>query len=130
MKKVISIFCFVCSALFFTACEDDVEIETGEATNITMRSANVSCRIVSSDVNLSGAECGVLYSKSKGTVEDGAGAEAKSDDFNGKTFSAALIFTTTTDYEKPGTKIYYRGYVQVGNDTYYGNVRSLYTGSN
>lgn len=130
MKKLITILCFVFSGLLFTACEDDVEIETGEATNITMRSASVSCRIVSSEVNLSGADCGVLYSKSKGTVEDGAGSEAKSDDFNGETFSAALSFTTTEDYEKPGTKIYYRGYVQIGNDTYYGNVKSLYTGSN
>lgn len=51
MKKLITILCFVFSGLLFTACEDDVEIETGEATNITMRSASVSCRIVSSEVN-------------------------------------------------------------------------------
>lgn len=129
MKKIFILFSFLSSMCVFTSCKDDVEVETGEAFNITMMTACVPCRIVSSDVSLSGAECGVLYSKSKGTVDDGAGMEAISDDFDGKTYSAVLSFTTPNDYEKPGTKFYYRAYVRSGNDYYYGNIRSLVTGS-
>lgn len=129
MKKIVLYFTVLCSLFLFSACEDDVEIETGEATNVTMMTASVTCRVVSSKVSLTGAECGVLYSKSRGTVEDGAGSEAISNDFDGKTFSAVLTFTTPEDYEKPGTKFYYRAYVRAGNDYYYGDVRSLVTGS-
>ena len=128
MRKLYSIVYFLCCFFLFAGCKDDVEIETGEASNITYHGAEVTCRIVSSDVSLANAECGVLYSTSGADVESGAGFEAKSVDFNGETFTAMLSFTTADDFSKPGTKYFYCGYVRVNNNWYYGNVRSLRTG--
>ena len=128
MGKLYSVICFLCSLFLFVSCQDDVEIETGEASNITYQGAEVTCRIVSSEVSLANAECGVLYSTSETDVEHGAGFEAKSEDFNGETFTAMLSFTTVDDFSKPGTKYYYCGYVYANNNCYYGNVRSLRTG--
>ena len=127
MVRVGKIVCFLLSLLLFTACGDDVEIETGEATDVTTLSARVTCRIISSDVSLTNAKCGVLYSTSRRDVDNGAGADAIGE-LNGDFFTVALSFTTLDDVARPGTRYYYRGYVNVKNDWYYGDVRVLYTG--
>ena len=127
MKKHFLHTLFFFSSLFlFNACEDDIEIITNEATNITNYTANVTCR-VKGDVSLADSECGVLYSPNKGDVMSGAGFEAPAISIDGNTFSSALYFTTTEDIAAPGTKYFDCGYVLYHNNYYYGNVRSLRT---
>ena len=127
MKKHFLHTLFFFSSLFlFNACEDDIEIITNEATNITNYTANVTCR-VKGDVSLADSECGVLYSTNKGDVMSGAGFEAPAISIDEDTFSSALTFTTTNDIAAPGTKYYYCGYVLYHNNYYYGNIRSLRT---
>ena len=127
MKKHFLHTLFFFSSLFlFNACEDDIEIITNEATNITNYTANVTCR-VKGDVSLADSECGVLYSPNKGDVMSGAGFEAPAISIDEDTFSSALTFTTTNDIAAPGTKYYYCGYVLYHNNYYYGNIRSLRT---
>ena len=127
MKKHFLHTLFFFSSLFlFNACEDDIEIITNEATNITNYTANVTCR-VKGDISLADSECGVLYSPNKGDVMSGAGFEAPAISIDEDTFSSALTFTTTNDIAAPGTKYYYCGYVLYHNNYYYGNIRSLRT---
>ena len=125
-KHFLHTLLFVSSLFLFNACEDDIEIITNEATNITNYTANVTCR-VKGDVSLADSECGVLYSPNKGDVMSGAGFEAPAISIDEDTFSSALYFTTTEDIAAPGTKYFYCGYVLYHNNYYYGNVRSLRT---
>ena len=107
-KHFLPTLLFVSSLFLFNACEDDIEIITDEATNITNYTANVTCRV-------------------KGDVMSGAGFEAHATSKDGNTFSSALYFTTTEDIAAPGTKYFYCGYVLYHNNYYYGNIRSLRT---
>lgn len=128
MNKLLCIFLCFFMAIVTTACDDDeIEVFTGNATNVTNFSANVSCR-VQTDLSLDGCSFGVLYSTSRGTVESGAGKEAVSHLLFGDVFEVDLAFTDLNGVFPPHTKFYYCGYVQKGMKTYYGDVKYLYTG--
>lgn len=125
-KHFLHTLLFVSSLFLFNACEDDIEIITDEATNITNYTANVTCR-VKGDVSLEDSECGVLFSPNKGDVMSGAGFEAPAYEKDEDSFTSGLTFTTVDDIAAPGTKYFYCGYIFYRNNYYYGNVRSLRT---
>lgn len=129
MKKLFTFFFLgIASLLFFSSCKDDVEITTGEAFNVTGNSASVTCIVESDDISMSDIdEFGVLFSTSKGTVESGAGFEAKTAVYSDNSYTVNLSLSGLNNDPEPGTKFYYRGYVLDGNDYYYGNVKSFST---
>ena len=68
-KHFLPTLLFVSSLFLFNACEDDIEIITDEATNITNYTANVTCR-VKGDVSLDDSECGAVLKLSRRAVLD------------------------------------------------------------
>lgn len=131
MKRFLYLLSLLSSMAVCTACEDDVEIKTSDAYNISATYASVSCEIESDDISLGECkEIGVLYSTSRSTVEDGAGSEATTKDFQGNTYTVALSLSDLICPPQPDTKFYYCGYIYVHNDYYYGNIKSFRTPKN
>lgn len=129
MKIFRTIFTVLLSLGLCCACDDEkIEINTREATNITSYEALVICDILSEDISWDDADYGILYSTSKSDLENGAGFEAISSNFDGSSFSATISFSTLDGWADPGTKYYYRGYLYDGSKIggwYYGNIRSI-----
>ncbi len=130
MKRFLYLLSILSSQAIFSACEDDVEIKTGDAYDISAVYASVSCEIESDDISLDECkEIGVLYSTSRSTVEDGAGTEATTKNFQGNTYIVTLSLSDLKG-PQPDTKFYYCGYIRVHNDYYYGNIKSFRTPEN
>ncbi len=110
----------------FTACEEDIEIQTGEVFNVGEYYAQVKCEYFWDEVPDRTAEFGVNYSVSRIDVENGAGCYAQSINIEGNTFTTTLTYDS--DIEPLGSKYYYRGYMYYKGHYYYGDIRWFRSG--
>ena len=124
MKKAFAVY--LTFALFFvlTACTPDDKkkddtIVTGSALVLTDYSARLT-GYVNLSLELGDAEFGVIYDK-KESLEDGFKVRVRSLDENNH-------FTVTiSNLLEPGTTYYYKSYIQNGEVTKYGEVKSFTT---
>ena len=104
----------------FTTSQDEL-VTTGDATDITYKSATISCRFKTTIIQ-SFTTLGVEYSVSKETVESGRGSWAKTSSVTNNN-----EFTISLDGLKEQTTYYYRALVQDYKTTYYGVIKSFTT---
>lgn len=108
------------SVSHFTTSQDEL-VTTGDATDITYKSATISSRFKTNTIT-SFTALGVEYSDSKETLERGMG--------NSKTTSSVTssnVFTISLDELNEQTTYYYRAYVKDYRTTYYGGTKSFTT---
>lgn len=117
---------FIC----FTSCEkDDIDVSTGTATHISRYGALVTSN-VKTDKSLRRCTLGVLYSTSRGAVEDGSGADATTREIAPDgSYTVSLSFSRLSGYYPSNTKFYYRAYVIKDNYWYFGDIKTLHSGT-
>ncbi|MBR2260809.1 MAG: hypothetical protein IJ916_03810 [Paludibacteraceae bacterium] len=126
--KYLRYFYLLSLMCLFTACEEDIEIITGEAYDIGDYSAQVTCKYIWDEVPDRSAEYGVCYSISKYDVENGAGRYERSVKIKDNMFTTTITYDS--DIESTGSKYYYRGYMYYRGHYYYGKILWFRSGAN
>lgn len=104
----------------FTSSQDEL-VTTGDATDITYKSATISSRFKTNSL-LNFSALGIEYSDSEEIVNNGRGSVVKTTDVtNNNVFTVSL--TNLTEL----TTYYYRAYVKTYETTYFGITKSFTT---
>lgn len=104
----------------FTTSQDEL-VTTGDATDITYKSATISSSFKTNRIE-SFTALGVEYSDSKETLERGLGSAKTT-----SSVTSSNVFTISLDGLNEQTTYYYRAYVKDYRTTYYGDTKSFTT---
>lgn len=118
MKKLLYL---ILPIFLFSSCdEDEITLTARDATNVTSSTAEITIQL-EADEDQEFDETGLLYSKRRNDVENGAGIECISSRLRSGSYMVRL-------YElEPETRYYYCGYARINNDYYYSDIESFKT---